>query len=36
MLGKDFWFVIRLIITIAKALLSMAPDSPDNPLNGDS
>lgn len=34
MLGKDFWFILRLIMIIAKALLGMKPDDPDNPVNG--
>ena len=33
--SKDFWFILRLILVIAKALLGMAPDDKSNPLNGD-
>jgi hypothetical protein len=32
--GKDFWFILRLILVIARALLGMAPDDPENPVNG--
>lgn len=33
--GKDLMFWIRLIACIAKFLLGLAPDDPDNPKNGD-
>lgn len=34
MFGSDFWFIVKLIMVIARALLAMDPKDGDNPING--